>query len=278
MTQIVTVLGGTGKTGRRVVSKLRAGGHTVRPASRSTEIPFDWLDDSTWQGALTGADAVYLVPPALPSQQVTLVPGFVRRAVDLGVRRLVLLSARGIDRAENPDALTCERAVRDSGVAWTVVRPAWFAQNFSEEFFQPQVMQGVIAAPAGDGKVPFVDAEDIAEVAAAALTDERHAGQIYELSGPEALSFGQAAALIGEALNRPVQFVDIPPEEFVRGATSAGLPEEHAGLLAGLFGVIRNGWDERLSEGVQQALGRQPADFKSYVNRSAAEGKWGEPQ
>ncbi|REK87909.1 hypothetical protein DY245_24130 [Streptomyces inhibens] len=278
MTQTVTVLGGTGKTGRRVVSKLRAAGHQARPVSRSTEVPFDWQDDSTWHSALTGAKALYLVPPALPSQQVALVPGFVRRAVEQGVQRLVLLSARGIDRADHPDALTCERAVRDSKAAWTVVRPAWFAQNFSEEFFQPQVVNGVIAAPAGDGKVPFVDAEDIADVAVAALTDGRHAGQIYELSGPEALSFGDAAALIGEALNRPVRFLDIPQEDFVRGATSAGLPAEHAGLLAGLFEVIRNGWDAQLSEGVQQALGRQPADFKTYANRSAAEGKWGEPK
>ncbi|GAA0450199.1 NAD(P)H-binding protein [Streptomyces sp. NPDC046215] len=274
MSETFLVLGGTGKTGRRVVARLQEAGHEVRAAARGGATRFDWQDESTWTAALTGARAVYVIPPTLPSQARQVVPQFVKRAVSAGVRRLVLLSARGIDAAGDEKLLTSERAVQESGAEWTIVRPTWFAQNFSEAFFLPQILEGVLAVPAGDGKEPFVDAEDIADVVAAALTGSGHNGKIYELSGPEALSFAEAAARIGAAAGREIRFIDLEGEAFVQGSVAAGVPEEHAGILLGLFTAIRNGWDAHLSTGVQDALGREPRDFDTYVRGSAETGVW----
>ncbi|WP_308312545.1 NAD(P)H-binding protein [Streptomyces sp. ISL-11] len=274
MSETILVLGATGKTGRRVTARLREAGRDVRPASRSGGTRFDWGDESTWAAALTGAQAVYLVPPTLPSQAQQVVPSFVKRAVSAGVRRLVLLSARGIDAAGDEKLLTSERTVRESGAQWTIVRPAWFAQNFSEAFFLPQILGGVLAVPAGEGREPFVDVDDIADVAVAALTGDGHHGKIYELSGPEALSFAEAAARIGAATGREIRFVDLDSDSFLKGSADAGVPDEHAAILLGLFQAIRNGWDAHLSTGVRDALGRDPRDFDAYVRAAAESGAW----
>ncbi|SDG74537.1 Uncharacterized conserved protein YbjT, contains NAD(P)-binding and DUF2867 domains [Sinosporangium album] len=251
----ILVLGGTGKTGRRVVSRLRALGLPHRAASRSGETRFDWYDTSTWGPALDGVSAVYLMPPPLsadPTEEIAgLLSGF--------TGRVVLLSARG---AEFHPA---EKAVRDLAAEWTVLRPTWFNQNFSEDMFAPAVAAGELALPAGDGREPFVDAEDIADVAVAALTDGRHAGEVYELSGPEALTFGEAAAAIGEAAGRPVRYTHIASDDFRALLTGAGLSEELAQILAAEMEHIAAGRNERLSDGVQRALGRRPRSFADYV-------------
>ncbi|MEV4435804.1 NAD(P)H-binding protein [Streptomyces sp. NPDC049585] len=277
MSETFLVVGATGKTGRRVAAALREGGRQVRAASRSSETRFDWQDESTWAPALQGVHGVYLVQPTLPSQAQQLVPRFVERAVAAGVRRLVLLSARGIDAAGDEKLLIPERSVRESGLTWTIVRPTWFAQNFSEAVFLPQILEGVLAAPTGEGKEPFVDADDIADVAVAALTGEGHHGRTYELSGPEALTFGEAAARIGATTGREIHFVDLDDEAFLKSATEAGVPAEHAGILLGLQTAIRNGYDAHLSTGVRDALGREPRSFDAYVRAAAAAGAWTPP-
>ncbi|MFI0913802.1 NAD(P)H-binding protein [Streptomyces abikoensis] len=274
MSETFLVLGATGKTGRRVADRLREAGKTVRAASRSGETRFDWQDESTWAAALDGVHAVYLVAPTVPSQAWAVVPPFVRQAVAAGVRRLVLLSARGIDAAGDEKFLTSERAVRDSGAEWTILRPTWFAQNFSEAFFLPQILEGVLAVPTGEGKEPFIDVEDIADVAVAALTEDDHAGKVYELSGPEALTFGEAAGKIAAVLGREIRFVDLDGEAFLKGSVEAGVPEEHAGVLLGLFTAIRNGFDAHLSTGVRDALGREPRSFDAYARAAAGAGAW----
>ncbi|MDT0448188.1 NAD(P)H-binding protein [Streptomyces hesseae] len=274
MSETFLVLGATGKTGRRVADRLREAGKTVRSASRSGETRFDWQDESTWAAALAGVHAVYLVAPTVPSQAWQVVPPFVRQAVAAGVRRLVLLSARGIDAAGDDKFLTSEHAVQGSGLEWTILRPTWFAQNFSEAFFLPQILEGVLAVPTGEGKEPFIDVEDIADVAVAALTQDHHAGKIYELSGPEALTFGEAAAKIAAVLGREIRFVDLDGEAFLKGSIEAGVPEEHAGVLLGLFTAIRNGFDGHLSTGVRDALGREPRSFDAYVRTAAGSGAW----
>ncbi|MEU3355952.1 NAD(P)H-binding protein [Streptomyces sp. NPDC037389] len=274
MSETFLVLGATGKTGRRVADRLREAGKTVRAASRSGETRFDWQDESTWAAALAGVHAVYLVAPTVPSQAWQVVPPFVRQAASAGVRRLVLLSARGIDAAGDDKFLTSEHAVQGSGVEWTILRPTWFAQNFSEAFFLPQILEGVLAVPTGEGKEPFIDVEDIADVAVAALTRDGHSGKVYELSGPEALTFGEAAAKIAAVLGREIRFVDLDGEAFLKGSVEAGVPEEHAGVLLGLFTAIRNGFDTHLSTGVRDALGREPRGFDAYARAAAGAGAW----
>jgi uncharacterized protein YbjT (DUF2867 family) len=272
------ILGGTGKSGRRVVSLLRARNVPVRAASRTGEQPFDWTDRTTWDLALKGVRAVYVVP----LDGTTLTRPFVERAVDLGVERIVLLSGRGVDvpgygdedSAVGATHVGGEKAVRASGVEWTIVRPGWFAQNFSEGFFMEAVRAGEIRLPAGDGAISFVDAEDIAAVAAAALTEDGHAGQTYELSGPRALTLAEAAAQISAAAGRTVRYVPLSAGTFVEELIGQGWTAADAQGYADTIAPIRKGMDAYLSDGVQRALGRPPRDFAEFIRTAAAEGAW----
>ncbi|MEU6407937.1 NAD(P)H-binding protein [Microbispora sp. NPDC046933] len=274
----ILVLGGTGKTGRRVVRRLKAAGLQAGTASRTGgDVPFDLGRPQTWAPALDGAAAVYVVEPDLRPglDRRARVPAFVAEAVAAGVRRLVLLSAYGVGEAGDDHPLkSAERAVRESGVGWTILRPDWFSQNFSEAFWRQGILAGTLALPTGDGRTPFVDAEDIAEVAAAALTEECHSGRIYHLTGPRAIGFGEAAGLIGRATGRTIRHVDVAPEVFVARQVANGVPSKVARLLTGLLVNIREGRGATPSDGVQQALGRPPGRFEDYVAETAAAGHW----
>jgi uncharacterized protein YbjT (DUF2867 family) len=196
-------------------------------------------------------------------------------AVDAGVRRLVMLSAPGVEDIPDHPLLATERAVRGSGVGWTVLRPSWFAQNFGEAMWRPGVLAGTLALPTGDGRTAFVDAEDIAAVAAAALTDDRHGGEVYELSGPRAIGFAEAVELIGRAIGRTVRHADVDPDAFVDGQVAGGVPVGIARVFAGLYLAIRRGEGAAVYDGVQRALGRAPRAFEDYVTEAAAAGCWG---
>lgn len=260
----ILVIGATGKTGRRVTAALDALGVDHRPASRNSEIRFDWFDDTTWEPALAGATAVYLVPPALTLDDEE-VAAFVPRAVAAGVRRFVALSARGI-----PEGDGRERAVRESGVDWTVLRPTWFSHNFSEDFFLPQVLGGEVVLPAGgDGAHPFIDARDIADVAVAALTRDGHAGVVYELSGPEALTFSEVLGQVGEASGRDLRLVDVPPAAFTALLVEGGIAPGYAEVLTGSLVAIRDGHDAHLSDGVPAVLEHDGRSFADYVKGAA---------
>jgi uncharacterized protein YbjT (DUF2867 family) len=265
----ILVTGGTGKSGSRVVSRLRAQGVPVRVASRSGEPAFDWHDRTTWDTALESVKAVYLVP--LDGQLFTR--PFVERAAQLGVERVVLLSGRGVDvpgysgeaNIAGATHVDGESAVRESGIAWTILRPAWFAQNFSEGIFRDAILAGELRLPAGDGAASFVDAEDIAAVAVAALTEDGHAAQTYELSGPRALTIAEAVAEISEATGRRIRYVPLSPGEFVTELSGQGWPAAEAEDYAEAVSPIRRGMDSHVSDGVWRALGRQPRDFTDYV-------------
>ncbi|MFB7373437.1 NAD(P)H-binding protein [Streptomyces sp. NPDC056222] len=276
--QPILVTGATGKTGSRVLTLLRTQGAPVRVASRAGEPRFDWLDRATWDSALDGVKAVYLVPV----DGELLTRPFVERAVELGIERIVLLSGRGVEvpgysgeaSIAGATHIDGESAVRDSGVAWTILRPAWFAQNFSEGIFLDAILAGELRLPAGDGAVSFVDAGDIARVAVAALTEEGHDGQTYELSGTQALTIAQAVAEISGATGRDIRYVPLSPEDFVAELTGRGWAAAEAEDYAEAVSPIRRGMDSHLSDGVARALGRQPRDFTDYVKASV--GAWRE--
>ncbi|MBO2465545.1 NAD(P)H-binding protein [Actinomadura violacea] len=272
------ILGATGKTGRRVVRRMRAAGHFVRTASRTgSDVTFDLGDPATWPAALDGATAIYLLEPVLQPvpDRAARMPKFVTEAVGAGVQRLVLLSAHGVGDAPDDHPLkSAELAVRESGVGWTILRPGWFAQNFSESFWKPWVLSGTVAVPTGDGRTPFVDAEDIAEVAMAALTDDRHRDQMYQLTGPRAISFAEAAELIGKAAGRTVRHVDVTTEAFIERLVSNGVHADAARLLAGLLAAISDDGEAAVSDGVERALGRPARPFEDYVAEAAAAGHW----
>jgi uncharacterized protein YbjT (DUF2867 family) len=274
----ILIFGGTGKTGRRIARRLQAAGQPVQTASRtSSDISLDLDNPTTWAPALDGVTAVYVVEPNLQTSidRQARIPRFVAEAVAAGVQRLVLLSAHGVGEADNSHPLkAAEQAVRGSGVDWTILRPDWFSQNFSEGSWLPGVLGGTLSLPTGDGRTPFIDAEDIAEVAAAALTEDRHSGQVYQLTGPRVISFGEAADLIGKATARTIRHVDIAPEDFVERQVANGVPPDVARLLTDLLVAIRNGRGAALSDGVERALGRPPRPFEDYVAETAAAGHW----
>jgi uncharacterized protein YbjT (DUF2867 family) len=269
-TKPTLVLGGTGKTGRRVVERLAARGIPTRVGSRSGEPPFDWDEKATWAPALDGVGSVYVSHylDALPGAAET-VGSFADLAVKSGVRRLVLLSGRGEAEAER-----VQQAVRDTGAELTILRATWFAQNFSESYFVDGLVAGELALPAGDTPEPFVDADDIADVAVAALTDNRHIGQLYELTGPRLLTFAQAVSEIAEATGREILYVPISVDDFASALRAQQVPPEDIELLAYLFTEVLDGRNARLADGVQRALGREPRDFSQYARDAAATGVW----
>jgi len=273
-TKPILVLGATGKTGRRVLARLTARGVPTRAGSRSAQPRFDWEDRSTWASALRDAKSVYIsyYPDIAVPGAVETVGSFAELAVTSGVPRLVLLSGRGEAEAEH-----AEQAVRDSGAELTILRSTWFAQNFSEDYLLEHVLSGEVALPGGDTPEPFVDADDIADVAVAALTDDRHIGQLYELTGPRLLTFAEAAEEISKAAGREVRYVPVSIQEYASAAAEQSVPDEVIDLLTYLFDQVFDGRNAHLTDGVQRALGREPRDFADYARDAAATGVWDLP-
>ena len=265
------VLGGTGKTGRRVVQRLRQRGLAVRIGSRSGSPPFDWEKQATWGPALQGITSVYVTyqPDLAFPGAVDRVRVFANLAVKNGVLRLVLLSGRNEQGAQ-----LAEQAVRDSGVEWTVVRSSFFNQDFSEAFLLEPILAGELAFPAGHVPEPFIDAEDIADIVVAALTEDEHVGQLYEVTGPRLLTFAEAVGEISKSSGREIRYVPISPEQFAAALADAGLPADEAVALSDLFSTVMDGRNAYLTDGVQRALGRKPRDFKVYAREAAATGVW----
>jgi len=268
---LTLILGGTGKTGRRIAERLTTLGRAVRIGSRSGEPAFDWENQATWAPALRGVTAVYV--SYYPDLAVPGAPDVIRAFADLalqhGVRRLVLLSGRG-----EAEAQRAEQLLIDSGADWTILRCSWFNQNFSESFFLEPVLSGEVALPAGSVPEPFVDVDDIADVAVAALTDDRHIGQLYELTGPRLLTFAEAVSEIARATGREIRFVPITLEQFSAGMAAQQVPSDVIGLVSYLFGEVLDGRNAHLTDGVRRALGRAPRDFADFARDVAASGVW----
>lgn len=270
---LTLVIGANGKTGRRVVERLEARGVPTRLGSRSADIPFDWENQDTWGPALQDVQTAYVT--YFPDLAVPAAPDAIRAlchlAVVRGVKKIVLLSGRGEDEAQR-----CERIVQDCGTDWTIVRSSWFNQNFSENFMVEPLQAGVLALPSGDVKEPFIDAGDIADVAVAALTEEGHSGQVYEVTGPRAISFAEAVTEIAKAAGRDIRYVQVPTDEYTRDMTEHGVPDDVVELTQYLFETVLDGRNTKVMDGVQRALGRPPQDFADYARATAASGIWAE--
>jgi uncharacterized protein YbjT (DUF2867 family) len=265
------VLGGTGKTGRRLIERLEALGVPVRVGSRSAEVPFDWERPETWAAAVQGVEAAYVsyYPDLAAPGATDAIRAFCEVAVSNGVRRLVLLSGRG-----ETEAQLCEGIVRSSGAEWTLLRASWFSQNFSESFLLDPLLAGEVALPAGDVGEPFIDTDDIADVAAAVLTQDGHVGKLYEITGPRLLTFADAIGEIARATGRQIRYTQISSEQFNDALRSADTPPELVAFLAYLFHEVLDGRNAFVTDGVQQVLGRPPRDFSDYARATAATGVW----
>lgn len=274
----VLVTAATGKTGRRVVARLQDREVPVRAGSRTPgdgedEVVFDWDAPATWGPALAGVDLAYVAfyPDLAAPGAADAMSGFGRMAARSGVRHLVLLSGRG-----EPDAVVAEEALRASGVPLTVVRAAFFAQNFSEGVLADSVAGGTIAFPGARTPEPFVDVDDIADVVVAALTEGGHQGKTYEVTGPRLITFGEAAAELGSALGREIQYLSVSGPEFAALLQQVGFPEPDARWLAALCTMLMDGHNASTTPTVREVLGREAKDFKDFARDAVVAGAWQE--
>lgn len=263
----ILIIGGTGKTGRRLCDRLVALGHNVRVASPSADHIFKWEDQATWKPLMEGVDGMYIAHHNVNDPDAGEQIGQLSQlALSCGVRRQVLLSGR-----VNEDFCgLVEGGMRAGGADWTILRPSWFMQNFSEMFFYEAVLAGEIALPVGDATEPFIDIEDIAAVAAEALFDDRHIGQIYELTGPSLLDFAEAADELTKAIGRQIVFTPITLEQFRESLRANGLPDEYDQIYSG----IADGKLAFVTKDVEQILGRRPRSFAEYAQKAAGTGVW----
>lgn len=267
----ILIIGKYGKTGARVNQRLQALGYATRPVSRSTIPAFDWEQPATWRSAIAGTRAAYVTYQpdlAVPGAEATI-KAFVRVAADAGLEHIVLLSGRGEAGAER-----AEQILMHSGMTWNVVRASWFAQNFSESFMLDGILAGELVLPAGDTVEPFIDADDIADVAVAALTEAGHRNKLFEVSGPRALSFAECIQEIAAAIGQPLKYTQVPVDAYIDALQEQGMPEDMQWLLRELFTVVFDGRNSKVMPGVEQALGRPATDFSSYVQKAVASGVW----
>ncbi|MFY0687452.1 MAG: NAD(P)H-binding protein [Cyclobacteriaceae bacterium] len=269
--QTYLVIGGKGKTGRKVVEKLTSLGKEVRSASRSTNPGFDWEDPTTYAGVLEGVDAVYItfqpdlaIPPAEKAIKL-----FVHEAAKYEVKNLVLLSGRGEEGAEK-----CEEIVMNSGIDWTIVRADWFSQNFSENFFLESILAGQVALPMHETPVAYVDTDDISDVVVASLLDSKHVGQIYTLTGPTMLKFDEVINEIADATGRNIQFNPVSLEQYLDMMREHNIPEDFLWLVEYLFGQVLDGRNVSTTNDIEKVLGRKAKEFSEYVKETAATGVW----
>lgn len=274
----ILVTGATGSLGGAAVAALAARGFRVRAASRhpqpSTDsavqaVRFDYTDQETHQPALEGVDGVLLIAPPLDVESTAKLKPVIDRAAALGVGHIVLNSALGVDADESAPLRQIERHLMASAVAWTILRPNFFMENFTTGFLAPMVRQGEILLAAGDGKTSFISTLDIAAVAAEAFAGTHH-GHACNLTGPEALDHAEVARLISQASGRTIRYHAIPEEEMVRGAIRNGLPESAARFMALLYSIVRSGWAAGVTDDVRQVTGRPPLSFAEFARQSAA--------
>ena len=267
----ILIIGKNGKTGVRVNQRLQALGYETRAVSRSTSPAFDWENPATWRAAIEGTSAAYVTfqpDLAVPGAEAAI-KEFVRVAAAAGLKHIVLLSGRGEAGAQR-----AEKVLQESGMSWNIVRASWFAQNFSESFMLEGILGGELVLPAGDTVEPFIDVDDIAEVAVSALTTPGHRNKLFEVTGPRALTFAQCIQEISEAIGRPVKYTSVPVDAYIDALREQGVPEDLQWLLRELFSVVFDGRNSGVMTGVEDALGRPPADFSAYVQKTVDSGIW----
>lgn len=269
--QSAVAIGGTGKTGARVAQRLTAVGIRTRIASRTSGTRFDWNDQTTWQPAMSGVEAAYVTyaPDLAVPESSTHIEELAELAYREGVRRMVLLSGRG-----EPAAQKAEQVLADTGLEWAVVRASWFAQNFSEGYLLDPIREGHLALPVGEVGEPFIDVDDLADVAVAALTRTDLLGRVLEVTGPELLTFAEAVEAISAASGRAVSFERIGLQQFSDGMAEVGVPSDVVELLTYLFAEVLDGRNQSVTGVVEEVLERPARDFTTFAAEAARTGVW----
>ncbi|PWL38880.1 NmrA family transcriptional regulator [Flagellimonas aquimarina] len=268
----ILVIGGTGKTGRKVANRLIEAGHNVRIGSRSANPAFDWENSETWSDSLQGMDKVYITfqPDLAVPGALEKIEELVKQAKYNDIKKLVLLSGKGEREAE-----LCEQVVIHSGIDHTIVRASWFNQNFSESFFLEPILNGFVALPQAEAKVPYVDTDDIADVAVEALLNDEHNGKIYQLTGPTLYTFKEVVQEISNATGRDIAFTPIALPAYKKVMEQQGVPADVIWLIDYLFSeVLGNPKNSEVTNDIEKVLGRKPKDFQQYVQETISTGIW----
>jgi uncharacterized protein YbjT (DUF2867 family) len=267
----ILVIGGKGKTGRKVAERLTKLGKTIRIGSRSEKPSFDWENPETWADALDGMDTVYITfqPDLAVPGALKAIEEFTSQAVKDEIQKMVLLSGKGEKEAE-----LCEQVVMNAGADWTIVRASWFNQNFSESFFLDPILAGHVALPRGEALVPYVDVDDIADVVVESLLDDKHVGQIYELTGPRQLTFKQVTEEISKVTGRDIKFSSITMDEYTKMLREYQVPEDYIWLINYLFTEVLVDRNSIVTNDIEKVLGRKAKDFTEYARETATTGIW----
>jgi uncharacterized protein YbjT (DUF2867 family) len=267
----ILIIGKNGKTGARVNQRLQNLGYATRAVSRSTTPSFDWNNPQNWSSVLDGVKSAYVTyqPDLAVPQAEAAINEFLSVAIKSGLQHIVLLSGRGEEGAER-----AEMILQSSGINWNIVRCSWFAQNFSESFMLQGIVDGELVLPANNTVEPFIDADDIADVVVATLTQTAAQNMLYELTGPRALNFADCVDEISQALQRPLKFTPVPIDAYIDVLKQQGVPEDMQWLLRELFTVVLDGRNSQVKDGVEQALGRPATDFKTYIQKAIESGVW----
>ncbi|PJZ84232.1 NAD(P)H-binding protein [Leptospira harrisiae] len=265
------IIGSNGKTGSRIVSKLNQAGFPVRLGSRKAKPTFDWEKPEGWQEVVKEINQVYISfqPDLAVPSSLEAIKTLVHVCQKNQVKRIFLLSGRG-----EPEAMACEQVVQNSGLEWTILRSSWFLQNFSEGMFLEQITEGRVLFPKVEAREPFVDLDDLCELAFASLTTDNHKNKLYELTGPELVSFKEVFQTIAEVTNQTISFEELPLDDYLATLKNFGLPEEVLWLTSYLFRTVLDGRNESVVNDLELALGRKPKDFRTYAKETAKSGIW----
>lgn len=272
MNSNILVLGATGKTGSRVMTQLQKKGIEPRVGSRNASPSFDWNNKETWVHALKDIERVYITfyPDLAVPGAKEAIESFTYLAKELGVKKVVLLSGKGEVEAE-----ACEKIIMTSGINYTIVRASWFNQNWSESFFLEPILAGDVALPLSDVLIPFVDADDIAEVASTVLLDDTYNGEIIEVTGPELITFKNIVKTISNVSKRNLNFHEITLEQYVEGMKQMQVEADVVWLIEYLFShVLTNPENQKITNDIEKVLGRKPKTFLAYATETAKTGVW----
>ena len=268
----ILVIGGTGKTGRRVAEKLTKLSQNVRIGSRNNNPSFDWDNPSTYSEALKEMDRAYITyyPDLAVPGAKEAIKSLAEIALKSGLEKVVLLSGKGEKEAE-----ACEEIVSNSGLNYTLVRASWFNQNFSESFFLDPILAGYVALPMVDADIPFVDAGDIADTVVKVLLDDSYNNQTITITGPRKLTFREAIKEISKQTKREIDFQSITLDDYIKSMNNAGLPDDYVWLISYLFEeVLGNAENQAVSSDIEKVLGRKAVDFSEFVKKTAQTGIW----
>ena len=275
MSKKILVLGATGTVGRPLVKGLIARGEVVKAASRSglavegaEGALFDFAKPHTIEAALEGVDRAYVLMPAgYLNVQALLLP-FIQAAANRKVK-VVFQSVIGVDADDSIPYRQVEIALQNSGTPYVILRPNWFSDNF-HTFWKQGLDHGQIALPAAEGKSSFIDARDIADSAIAALTSSAFDGKAFNLNGPEALTYAEAAAILSEVTGKPLHYTATSDEAFIEMLKSGGVPADYAAFMASIFYPVRAGWTGAVTDDVATLTGKLPRTLRTYAQDNVA--------